>query len=325
MGVFTIAFLVLCPLSLAPPIIANMYNPVSEAMPDKEDMLIKFDGQTHQIEANTLINSLIHFTTVVHEVNNSISNGEKVVVNIKAHNEGSFEVLLNIAKDVANAAQTLFSITSMGYVAGLIDAVSGVYSAYQFLKGDKPKHIESIGNGMVKVENNNGNINYYDQRVINIVQGNQVVRGAISQGFDTLNDDLNVTGLEFVKGGKNLLEVQRDEFPTLAAGNSHDELQKDERIETQHGAMLRIVRLSFDPRMKSDFLFAGNKITAWIADNKFYEDIDRGEPFRKGDVLECDLEIKQQYDPTIDAYVNKSYKLIKIDQHHPRSEQRGIE
>ena len=52
---------------------------------DMEDMVIKFDGDNHQIEANTLINSLIHFTNIVHEVNKELGNAERVAINIKAH------------------------------------------------------------------------------------------------------------------------------------------------------------------------------------------------------------------------------------------------
>lgn len=300
-----------------------MYK-INDIPADMEDMVIKFDGQTHQIEANTLISSLFHFTTVVHEVNKEINNGEKVVINIKAHNEGSFEVILNIAKDIANGTQTLFSVASLGYVTGLIDVVSGVYNAYQFLHGEKPKEIQSVEGGLVRVENNNGNINYFDFRVVNIVEGNQNIRGAISQGFDALSNDPNVTGLEFIKNGEKVVDVPRDEFRNLATSVDNGELQKNERLEIINSAMLRIVRLSFDPKMKSDFLYLGNKITAWVADEEFYREIDKGEAIRKGDVLEVMLEIKQQYDASLDAYVNKSYKVLRIDKHHPRSEQNDL-
>ena len=101
-------------------------------------------------------------------------------------------MLLNIVKDAANVSQTLFSTPLV--VAGLIDAVSGVYNVYKFLEGDKPKNVESIEGGMVKVENNNGNINYYDFRIYNMVDGNQVIRGNLAQGFDTLNNDFSVAG-----------------------------------------------------------------------------------------------------------------------------------
>lgn len=296
----------------------------STVQSDMEDMIIKFDGQTHQIEANTLISNLIHFTTVVHEINSEINNGEKVVINIKAHQEGSFEVLLNIAKDVANASQTLFSVASIGYISDLIDVVGGVYNAYSFLKGEKPKSVESAEGGIVKVETNNGNINYFDFRVVNIVEGNQTVRGAISKGFDALNSDLNVSGLEFIRDGENILNVPRNEFSQLAAADDNGDLQKDERIELDNNAMLRIVRLSFEPKMKSDFLYGGNKITAWIADDEFYKELDKGEPIRKGDVLQAEIEIKQQLDTSLDAYVNKSYKVTKINKHLPRSEQPQI-
>lgn len=291
---------------------------------DMEDMLIKFDGQTHQIEANTLINSLLHFTNVVHEINRELGEDQKVTINIKAHQEGSFEVLLNLIKDVTEASQTLFPAVISTNVSLLINTVSGVYNAYKFLKGDKPKTIESTEGGVVKIENVSGDVTYIDNRIFNIIQGNQIVRNNLAQGFDTLDKDVNVTGFEFLKENQSLLNIQREEFQSLAAGGDNGELQKDERLLTIGQAMLRIVRLSFDPKMKSDFLYEGNKIVSWVVDIDFYKMIDKGEAIRKGDVLECVLEIKQQYEPSIAEYVNKSYKVIKVNNHHPRSEQQEI-
>ena len=56
-------------------------------------MQISFDGQSHQIDANTLVNMLIHYGAIIQQANSELSGGSRnVQVNINAFKEGSFVV-----------------------------------------------------------------------------------------------------------------------------------------------------------------------------------------------------------------------------------------
>ncbi len=57
---------------------------------DMDDLKIKFDGQTHQIEANTLINSLLHLNTIIQEINKELKTDKTISIKINALPEGSF-------------------------------------------------------------------------------------------------------------------------------------------------------------------------------------------------------------------------------------------
>jgi len=57
------------------------------------DFKIKFDGQQHQVDANVLISSLIHTTTIVQEVNKYLNSGKKIDINVKSLEKGSFYVI----------------------------------------------------------------------------------------------------------------------------------------------------------------------------------------------------------------------------------------
>jgi hypothetical protein len=72
-------------------------------------------------------------------------------------------------------------------------------------------------------------------------------------------------------------------------------LSDDERISTI-AAKLNIVKVSFDHKLKWEFIFKGNKISAKSDDPVFQERIDKGESYAKGDVLEVELAIKQKYE-----------------------------
>lgn len=102
-----------------------------------------------------------------------------------------------------------------------------------------------------------------------------------------------------------------------------EDINKDERQSTQ-AAILNIVRLSFEDNLKWDFYYKGNMISAKIADPNFYELIDKGEAFEKGDTLEVDLQINQKFDESVNTFINKSCQVNKIIRHLSRNEQQKI-
>lgn len=48
------------------------------------DFKIKFDGEKHQIDANLLVNNLIHTTSIIQEINRNFDSGKKIDIQIKA-------------------------------------------------------------------------------------------------------------------------------------------------------------------------------------------------------------------------------------------------
>jgi len=70
--------------------------------------------------------------------------------------------------------------------------------------------------------------------------------------------------------------------------------------------------------------FIYNKITAKISED-FFAKIDSGEKFAKGDSLEAEFEIRQEFDLAANTYINKGYKITKIINHIPRVEQSVLE
>ena len=105
--------------------------------------------------------------------------------------------------------------------------------------------------------------------------------------------------------------------------------QKSEEIEEGErriveAATVNIVRVSFEENLKWDFYYRGIKISAKIADPNFYELIDKGEAFAKGDILEIELQINQRFEEGVNTYVTKSYQVNKIVRHLSRNEQQKL-
>ncbi|MFT3701172.1 MAG: hypothetical protein QM802_02320 [Agriterribacter sp.] len=285
-----------------------------------EDIKIKFDGQTHQIEANTLINSLLHFTNIVQEINKDLDTGRSVIVKINALPPGSFLIHISV-ESLIDAAQQIFSKENLAVAKEIVNTVKEVFNLYKFLKGKKPKEIVSK-EATTTIVNNNGDTYIFNNATVSIYQNNRVVKEAIAQEFETLNNDQSVTGLELLDvNDKQLFVVPKEEFPALS-NVDHEETLPDERIIPKTG-MLNIYTLSFDPNVKWTFYYEGNKITAKISSD-FVTRIDNGEQFSKGDSLKAEFEIKQQFDAGVNDYINKSHKIIRIIEHIPRAKQNSL-
>ena len=188
---------------------------------------------------------------------------------------------------------------------------------HRFLRGKREKKNTPEGN-KVKIENNHGKIIYVEKLVYNTYKNNPTVPDALSESFKTMQDDDSITGYEVKnKEEETLIRVEHEEFDPLS--KKPERLDDDEKIITQV-ATLSIVRVSFDSKLKWEFYFEKNKITARIDDPSFHKRVDAGEAFAKGDGLKVELEIRQRLDPSINTYVNRSYRVVKIIDHMKKGE-----
>ncbi len=288
-----------------------------------DDLKLTFDGLNGQIEANTLINSLLHFTTVTQAVNRGLSSDRKVIVKINALEPGSFIVHLLLETSIIDGIVSLFSKEHIDYVKELVTVVGGVYKAAKFFRGKVPKAIENEGDA-AKVTNDAGNVTYIDNRSINIYQNNGEVREALKNEFETLASDENVTGFEIsTKTGEVLVDMTNSDFEAVSTSDLIVTDKQSRQLTKE--STLTIISLSFEKAATWKFWYDGNKIRAKIRDEEFAKVIDGGEKFAKGDALRAEFEVYQEFNTAANAFVNVSYKINRIIEHIPRAEQARLE
>lgn len=286
------------------------------------DFKIKFDGEQHQIDANLLVNNLIHTTSIIQEINRNLESGKKVDVKIKALEKGSFLIHIDLVETTFETLKTLLTKENFFVAGAIITVFVDLITIKTFLKGKKPKSKEKSGD-RVKIENQKGEVFYIENFAYNIYENNTIINDALSQSFESLENDSSITGYEITDNNENpLIRVDREEFEYLSYKS--EEILEGEKIVVLV-ATLNIVKISFDQKLKWEFYYKGNKITAKIIDSEFQNRIDKGEPFAKGDVLEVELEIKQIFDNTVNTFINKSYKIIRIIRHVERNEQSKLD
>jgi hypothetical protein len=285
------------------------------------DFKIKFDGQQHQVDANVLVSSLIHTTTIVQEVNKYLNSGKKIEIKVKALEKGSFLCHIELVETTLDTLKNLLTKDNIEVGAAIVGTVVGLIELKKFLKGKKANEVQQKGN-KTKIINKDGNVIIIDNATFNIYEHSPVVKDALAQNFDVLNNDPAITGFEITdKNEKPLVRVDKTEFIDMS--QKSEEVEEGER-KIVEAATVNIVRVSFEENLKWDFYYRGIKISAKIADPSFYELIDKGEAFAKGDVLEVELQINQKFDESVNTFVTKSYQVNKIVRHLSRNEQQKI-
>lgn len=285
------------------------------------DFKIKFDGQPHQVDANVLISSLIHTSTIIQEVNRYLNSGKKIEIKVKALEKGSFLCHIELVETAVDALKNLLTKENIEIGAAIIGTLVGLIEIKKFLKGRKAKEVKQQGDE-TKIINKNGEVLIIENATFNIYEHSLVVNDALAQNFDALKNDPAITGFEITdKNEKPLVVVDKSEFEELS--QKSEEIEEGER-KLIEAATVNIVRVSFEENLKWDFYYRGIKISAKIADPSFYELIDKGEAFAKGDVLEIELQINQRFEESVNTFVTKSYQVNRIIRHLARNEQQKI-
>ena len=279
---------------------------------DAQKMKIIFEGEKHQIDADTLIVALEHYQSIMEVANRELGSEKKIELKVNAIKKGSFEIVVSV---VESTIKTLFSGQNIEYLSGIVTIVGGIYGSYRALKGKKvkteedKKQIQKIVNTHNTTININQIINAYNQPKARI---------AVSKTIEAANQDVNVEGFTIKDETTNAeVNIPREDFKELIRNDFNEEEEiPSEKIETKK-ARLTIISLSFESGNAWQFMYEGFKISVKVKDNALMNIIDNGARFGKGDTIEVELEIIKRFNPDYGSYENKSYRILEFYQHIP--------
>lgn len=280
---------------------------------ETETLTVKFDGQHHQVDVQTFVYSVLNLTTVIKETNRK-NGGQPINVNIKAPEKGS--LLVDLVTNVVNN-QTLLNGSTL--LSSVIVIVGGVYSVHKFISGKKTKAVQTA-RGETTITLEDGSTLTVAENIYNTYISTPSIPDSISKNFSALSEDPAVTSFEVSRSGtEKIIDVKKEDFGRLSIKQQIE--NENSRIITE-SAILYIYKVVFEKTdRKWEFYHGGNRISANILDEEFFNKIDTGESFAKGDQLKADLQITQVFDESIGTYVNESYAIVKVDEHIKRSEQ----
>uniref|UniRef100_A0A7V2ZHH6 Uncharacterized protein n=1 Tax=Ignavibacterium album TaxID=591197 RepID=A0A7V2ZHH6_9BACT len=288
------------------------------------DLLIKFDGELNQIDAQTLIQSLACIVTIVEEVNQELFSDQVIDIKINAISKGSFIIDIDIITKILSEVTPLLQRENVDLLAKIIAIITGIFTIRKFLKGEKPTERKDYEEN-IQIKNTEGSELTIDKQTFNIYNTNININAALDNHFEALNADPSIKSFQIIdKKSNSIFKADKEEFAKLTSQEKFEEILAEEKI-IKLRTFLIIFKIVFDDKYKWEFIYKGNKIKAFIEDETFFKKIDKGEKFSKGDSLEVELEILQYFDHSVKTYLNKTYRVLKVLSHIPRDEQIDID
>lgn len=265
-------------------------------------LIVKLEGG-NTIEANTLINMLTHYVAITERANALIGEGSyKSEVKVKALQEGSFEISLEIA---CTWLQNLITRENISFASEVVGGIVSVMYLYRHFKGRRISRDEA----QQILKTSTQSALYSAVKIYN----DHAVRETFRQSIETAKSDPNVDGITLVANGVPSETIREEEFGDLVIPPSETTI--GERSVTDSKAILSIISLSFNRGDNWRFIYKGNKIVTKLSDDGLQRAIDQGASFAKGDALEVELEIVQKWNREYKAYINNRYKVVNVINH----------
>jgi len=276
------------------------------------DFKIVFASEKHEVDIETLIGCLMHTSNIIQEVNRILGTEKKIEVKIKALEQGSFEIHIELIEKLLDS---IFSKDNINISAEIISVVAGLYGFVKWLKS-KIKKAEKVDDG-VEVTLENGDKTTININVYNTFNESKIVRESIAKQISALDKNKDISGFRFESNETNVY-ISDEEFSSVVKTISSLNSEAKEPIkDILEDRKILIIRPSFDKDLKWDFVFDGQKISAKMNDEAMIKVIDNGEQFAKGDYMLVDIEVTKFYDNDLGVHLitKDSYKILRYKEH----------
>lgn len=208
--------------------------------------------------------------------------GAEVKANVNGFRQGSFATLIDVF--VGGVASVLSGYPDIGL---LLKVIKESLTLFKHLQGKPPAAVQYNNNHTVTVTNVNGNVLVVNANSLNLTLSEK--GGAAVDRF--VNQALSQDGIDSVDisaSGEPVSSVRKDEARYFAPINAERRLS-----ETTVRQFLVIEKPSFKDGNKWMFFDGQSSVAMAIEDEVFNHQVDQGEAFSKGDVLEADVRIVQ--------------------------------
>ena len=284
----------------------------------QEDLEIIYSGRAVEngsMDVRTLAPALLALAEVYQESQRVLyPNENRIALEVKATEHGSFEVHLVLSQSIIEQAQSLFTGDTTTSVVNIIGLIGGSYSLITFLRKIHLKLIRKtteLPDGMIKIELDDGSSFEIPKQVLTLSKSL-----AIRQSLQSFSESVNADGISTVSFRKNneiTVEINKDEVPAFSVPDIDDDLISQYTIRQAFA----IASLTFVDGNKWRLSDGERTFYTTIEDKAFLENVSRDAiSFSKHDYLECEMNVKQW---NTEDGLKTEYVVQKVIKHIPAS------
>jgi len=275
---------------------------------------VAYDGnalRTHSMDVRDLAPALLSLGQLFDEANR-ILNGDKasVKLQVKAHNEGSFEIVFELWQSYGSQITDFLSGDFVSAAINLKELVVGggvgLFYLIKRLKGGKPDKITDLKNGFVRIEFDKDSLEvsiellrlYQDLAVRKSAE--EVLKPLSKEGIDTFE----------IREKKKIIEtITSDEIHYFAVPEIGDEKIQ----EYEHESAYSIISLAFREDNKWRLYDGNSTINVSIKDEEFLRKVEQDLiSFAKNDILMCRVRTTQW---RTDIGLKTEYEVLEVIEH----------
>lgn len=183
---------------------------------------------------------------------------------------------------------------------------------FRFLKGEEPAKVVHNDDHSINVTNNSGNIIVVNTPALSLTLDPKAGLAA-SQFIGEALSKPGVNQIEISRDGKQIAQATRDD-----ATYFHPIVRDDTVTETVTRLGLVVESLSFKDGNKWRMWNGGESLLYGMEDEDFRVRVNNGEAFRKGDILICEVLVKQT---KINGTLKLQRTILKVHDHQMGPEQ----
>jgi hypothetical protein len=292
------------------------------------ELTISYDGESlknHSMDVKELAPALLSMGKLLDETNRLVNGAEtSIKVQVKAHEPGSFEIVLELTQSLTSQLTKLFSSENIKTATEIRNLIFGgetvtagicLYWLIRKLKGKQPEKIEDLKNGQIRIEidNEKFEIPIYLMRMYQ----ERNIRKSVEDTLAPLQDP-GIEKFEVKQKKKTVQSINKEELDIFKAPQAEDELL----VESEHEAAYSIVSLAFKDDNKWRLHDGNSSISVLIKDEVFLSKVDKSRiSFSKGDILMCRVKKTQWQTET---GLKTEYEVIEVKEHRPSPKQLDI-
>ncbi|MCK6614779.1 MAG: hypothetical protein L6Q47_11120 [Ignavibacteriaceae bacterium] len=285
-------------------------------MANSQKLKFRFGVDSHSVDLSVLVETLISTSEIIDYIHGYYKYDNNINIKIGAPVKGSLEIDLELIHAGFKTIRTIFTNDNISIISTILQNFIDLYKLYKFLINQPKEEVKKTenSNNTITLTNSNNNTITINTYVVNMYESGRI-KPKIDRTLNAVSEDTDINEFTIeTPDPEQKFSFSREDIEM--AINAEETIELGEQIVTRKAELI-LIRVSFDPRMKWDFWYSNQKISAKLNDKEFGESIDkRIESFHKGDTLTVELRIKQVYDNELKIYKDTSYQINKVYKHN---------